>query len=212
MFRRISVAGMMALLIVLAVSGFHYDRSVYRFADGRPKDDFVDNFVNDSVMVGENYINGVSASMNNIYNIFGVVRKIPIIKDLVNIDGIEEEGKRDWTKVEIYELDYRKFTNRNKTDLDVLPPEEFVEVGDELIVKIICADYDVLDTYNVYRVFYRVWIYGLDGYYTDYKCYMSVFYKRDGLFGKTTRRVKRGTYLGMHFLGYVTSDELEWVQ
>lgn len=209
MFRKISIAGMMAFLIVLAISGLYYDRSVFRYADGKPREDFIDNFVNDSVMVGENYINGVSASMNNIYDILGIVRKIPIIKDLVYIE--EEEGEKDWTKVEIYELDYRKFTNRNKTDLDVLPPEEFVEVGDELIVKIICADYDVLDTYNVYRVFYRVWTYGLDGYYTDYKCYMSVFYKRDGLFGKIIRRVKRGAYLGMHFLGYVTSEELEWV-
>ncbi len=209
MFRRISIAGFMALLIVLAISGLHYDRSVFRYADGKPREDFIDNFVNDSVMVGENYINGVSASMHNIYNIFGIVRKIPIIKDLIYIE--EEEGEKDWTKVETYELDYRKFTNRNKTDLDVLPSEEFVEIGDELIVKIICADYDVLDTYNVYRVFYRIWTYGHDGYYTDYKCYMSAIYKRDGFFGKIIRKVKRGAYLGMHPLGYVTSEELEWV-
>jgi len=211
MFRKISVAGFMALLIVLAVSGFYYDRAVYRFADGKPREDFVDNFVNDSVMVGESYINGVSSSINNIYNIFGIVRNIPIIKDLVYIEDEEEEGQKDWTKVEVYELDYRKFTNRNKTDLDVLPPEEFVNVGDELIVKIICADYDVLDTYNVWRVFYRVWTYGDNGYYTDYKCYMGAIYKRDGFLGKTIRKVKRGNYLGIHPLGYVTSEQLDWV-
>ena len=120
MFRKISVAGFMALLIVLAVSGFYYDRAVYRFADGKPREDFVDNFVNDSVMVGESYINGVSSSINNIYNIFGIVRNIPIIKDLVYIEDEEEEGQKDWTKVEVYELDYRKFTNRNKIHLFLL--------------------------------------------------------------------------------------------
>src|SRR5690554_3663490 len=102
MFRRISIAGFMALLIVLAISGLYYDRSVFRYADGKPREDFIDNFVNDSVMVGENYINGVSASMNNIYNIFGIVRKIPIIKDLVYFE--EEEKEKNWNKIEIYEL------------------------------------------------------------------------------------------------------------
>ena len=205
--KKISIAGFMALLIVLAMSGLHFDRSVFRYADGRPRADFIDNFVSDSVMVGENYINGVSVSMNKIYNIFGIVRKIPIIKDLVYIEE-EEEKEKNWEKIEVYELDYREIKNRNKTDLDILPPEEFVEVGDELIVRIIPADYDVLS--DIYGGFYRIWFYGENGYYTDYKCYLNAIYKRDGFLGKVIRKVKTGVYIGVYPLGYISYDDIDW--
>ena len=205
MFRRTSVAVIIALFMVISISGLYYERSVYRYDDGRPREDYIDNFVDDSLGAGNNFIGGISSTMQTMQDIFGFVGGLPVIKDLVSRD------EKDWSKVEIYEIDYRKERNRYKTDLDVLPPEEFVEVGDELIVKIICADYDVLDTYNVYRVFYRVWTYGNNGYYTDYKCYMGAIYKRDGFLGKTIRKVKRGNYLGIHPLGYVTSEQLDWV-
>lgn len=204
--KKISIAGFMALLIVLVMSGLYYDRSVFRYMNGKPREDFIDNFVSDSVLVGENYINGVSASMNKIYNIFSVVRKIPIIKDLVYNE--EEEKEKNWNVIEVYELDYREFKNRNKTDLDILPPEQFVEVGDELIVRIIPAGYDVLR--DMYGGFYRIWIYGENGYYTDYKCYLNAIYKRDGLFGKMIRKVKTGVYIGVYPLGYILYEDINW--
>lgn len=208
MFRKTSIAVFIALFIVLAVSGLYYDQSVYRYADGKPKEEYIDNFVNDSVLAGENFIGGMSGAMTTISDIFGIVRKIPIVKELVIV-----EEEKDWTKVEIYELDYRKAINRNKTDLDVLPPKEFVKYGDELIVKTYCADYDV---YHPHRAFYRVWIFTTDGindyYYTDRRCYASATYQREiiQIIGKKIRKVNRGKYLGSYPLGYVNYEDVEW--
>lgn len=204
MLKKTSIAVFMALFIVIAISGLDYDRAVYRYEDGKPRDEFVDNFINDSVSAGDNFIGGVSSAMTTIHDIFGFVGKIPIIKELVFI-----EEQKDWTKVEIYELDYRKAINKNKTDLDVLPPEEFVKSGDQLIVKTICADYDI---WHPHRVFYRIWQYGYDGYYTDRRCYARASYKREiiGIIGKKIRKVDKGKYLGAYPLGYVNYEEIDW--
>lgn len=195
----------MALFIVIAISGLYYNRDAYRFADGKPKGEFVDNFVNESVNAGNTFIGGVSSAMTTIHDIFGFVGKIPIIKELVFV-----EEQKDWSVVEIYELDYRKAINRNKIDLDVLPPEEYVKNGEQLIVKTICADYDI---WYPHRAFYRVWYYNeYDGYYTDRRCYARASYKREiiGIIGKKIRQVDKGKYLGSYPLGYVEYENIEW--
>lgn len=203
MLKKTSIAVILALFIVLALSGLYYDRNVYRYENGKPKDDFIDNFVNDSVNAGNNFIGGVSSAMLTIQDVFGLVRKIPLVKELV----IDEE-KKNWNKVEIYELDYRKAVNRDKTDLDVLPPEDYLTVGDELIVLVYCADYTIWN----YRKFYRIWYYNENGLWTDNRCYATAMYKREilGVIGKEIRKVDKGKYLGMCPLGYVEYEAIKW--
>lgn len=203
MLKKTSIAVILALFIVLALSGLYYDKSIYRYSDGKPKDDFVENFINDSVDAGNNFIGGVSSAMLTIQDVFGLVRKIPIIKELVIV-----EDAKDWSKVEIYELDYRKTANRDKTDLDVLPSVEHLSVGDELIVLVYCADYTIWN----YRRFYRIWYYDENGLWTDSRCYATVMYKRKilGVIGKEIRKVDKGKYLGMCPLGYVKYEKIKW--
>jgi hypothetical protein len=145
--------------------------------------------------------------MQTMQDIFGFVGGLPIIKDLVSRD------EKDWSVVEVYEIDYRKEKNRYKTDLDVLPPEEYVELGDELIVRIICADYDI---WHPHRAFYRVWYYDESGYWTDYKCYSNGMYKRKNIFtfftGEYIRKADMGKYLGICPLGYVEYEKIEWIK
>lgn len=207
MFKKTSIAVFIALFIVIAVSGLYYDRNKYRTAHGNPRggfDGYVDRFVNDSVLAGETFISGISTAMTSIEDIFGIARKIPIIKDLVYV-----KEETDWSSVQVYELDYRRSENRNKTDFDVLPPEEYVKKGDQLIVRTICAAYDIWHPH----VFYRVWFYDENGYWTDLKCYSKLTYKREilGVIGKPVRKVIRGMYLGRMRLGYCEKFEEDYI-
>jgi len=207
MLKRTSVATIIALLLVISISGLYYERSAYRYNDGRPKDDYIDNFVDASLVAGNNFINGISGTMQTMQDIFGFVGGLPIIQDLV---GREE---KDWSAVEVYEIDYRKERNRYLTDLDVLPPEEYVEIGDELIVRIYCADYTI---WKPHRSFCRVWYYDESGYWTDYKCYGNGMYKRKNIFtfftGEYIRKADTGKYLGICPLGYVEYEKIEWIK
>lgn len=204
MLKKTSIAVILALFIVLSLSGLYYDRNVYRYENGKPKDDFVDNFINNSVDAGNNFIGGVSSAMMTIQDVFGFVRKIPIVKELVIVDE-----SKDWNKVEVYELDYRKAANRNKTDLDVLPPEDYLTVGDELIVRIYCADYDI---WHPERKFYRIWKYNENGLWSDNRCYIQAMYKREilGIIGKEVRKADKGKFLGMCPQGYVEYEAIKW--
>lgn len=207
MLKRTSIAVIIALFLVIGISGLYYERSVYRYVDGRPKEDYIDNFVDASLVAGSNFIGGMSETMQTMQDIFSFVGGLPVIKDLVSRD------EKDWSKVEIYEIDYRKERNRYKTDLDVLPPEEYVEIYDQLIVKIICADYDF---WHPHRVFYRVWYYGSSGYWTDYRCYASAMYKRKNIFtfftGEYIRKADVDKYLGVCMPGYVEYEKIEWIK
>ena len=93
MLKRTSVAVIIALLMVISISGLYYERSEYRYDDGRPKDDYIDNFVDDSLGAGTNFIGGMSATMQTMQDIFGFVKGLPIIKDLVSRDD------KDWSVV-----------------------------------------------------------------------------------------------------------------
>ena len=204
MFRRTSVAVIIALLLVISISGLYFVRSDYRYNDGRPKEDYIDRFVDDSLIAGNNFVGGMSETMNTMQEIFGFIKELPIIKDLVSRD------KKDWSEVEYYTLDYRKEVNRYKTDIDVLPPEEYANVGDEFIVKIICADYNI---WQPARIFYRIWYYGENGYWTDYKCYHRAVYKTKSFFSsERIRKVDAGQYKGICPLGYVEYKKIDWIK
>lgn len=205
MLKRTSVATIIALFIVIAISGLSFERNVYRYEDGRPKDEYIDSFVNDSLDAGNNFIGGISGAIGSVNDIFHFVGGLPIIKDLVSRE------EKDWSSVEVYDLDYRKIENRYKTDLDVLPPEEYVELGDELIVRIYCSDYDI---WHPHRSFYRIWYYDETGYWTDRKCYERAMYKREvlGVIGKQIRRVSTRRYLGIAQMGYVEYEKIEFVK
>ncbi len=205
MLKRTSIATIIALFIVIAISGLGFERNVYRYEDGKPREDYIDNFINDSLLAGNNFIGGVSGAIDSINDIFGFVGKLPIIDQLVVRD------EKDWSDVEVYELDYRRIENRYKTDLDVLPPEEYVEIGDQLLVRIFCADYDI---WHPHRSFYRIWYYDDTGYWTDRKCYERAMYKRDflGVIGKQIRKVSTKKYLGIAPMGYVEYEKIEWIK
>jgi hypothetical protein len=205
MLKRTSVATIIALFIVIAISGLSFDRTIYRNADGQPKEDYIDNFINDSLLAGNNFIGGISGAIGSVNDIFHFVGKLPIISQLVAKD------EKDWSSVEVYDLDYRRIENRYLTDLDVLPPEEYVEVGDQLLVRIFCADYDI---WHPHRSFYRIWEYGPEGYRTNYKCYERAMYKRDflGVIGKQIRKVSTKRYLGIAPMGYVEYEKIEWMK
>jgi len=205
MLKRTSIATIIALFIVIAISGLSFDRNVYRNEDGKPKEDYIDNFINDSLLAGNNFIGGISGAIDSVNDIFHFVGKLPVINQLVKKD------EKDWSSVEVYEIDYRRMEDRYLIDLDVLPPEEYVEVGDQLIVRIFCADYDI---WHPHRSFYRIWYYGSSGYYTDFKCYERAMYKREvlGVIGKKVRRVSKGGYLGIVQQGYVKYEEIEFIK
>ena len=205
MLKRTSVAVIIALLLVISISGLYYERSAYRYDDGRPKDDYIDNFVDDSLLAGNNFIGGISGAIDSVNDIFHFVGKLPIINQLLVKD------EKDWSSVEVYEIDYRRIENRYLTDLDVLPPVEYANVGDELIVRIYCADYDI---WHPHRSFHRIWYYDENGYWTDYKCYERAMYKRDilGVIGKQVRKVSTKKYLGIAPMGYVEYEKIEWIK
>ena len=90
MLKRTSIAVIIALLLVISISGLYYERSAYRYDDGQPKDDYIDNFVDASLIAGNNFINGISGTMQTMQDIFGFVAGLPVIKDLVSRD------ENDW--------------------------------------------------------------------------------------------------------------------
>ena len=205
MLKRTSIATIIALFIVIAISGLSFDRNVYRNEDGKPKEDYIDNFINDSLLAGNNFIGGVSGAIDSVNDIFHFVGKLPVINQLVKKD------EKDWSSVEVYEIDYRRIEDRYLIDLDVLPPVEYANVGDEFIVRIFCADYDV---WHPHRSFYRIWYYDETGYLTDRKCYERAMYKREvlGVIGKKVRRVSTKKYLGIAPMGYVEYEKIEWIK
>ena len=97
--------------------------------------------------------------------------------------------------------------------MDVLPPEEYVEIGDELIVRIYCADYTI---WKPHRSFCRVWYYDETGYWTDYRCFDGAMYKRKNIFtfftGEYIRKADTGKYLGICPLGYVEYEKIDWIK